>query len=70
MLIGSNLNEFNYFNRSLITPNTMEEVKATLAERYGDENVEKFISLYKAAYPNETNHIACWFSIPILEIGL
>lgn len=54
MLIGSNLNEFNYNNRALITPKTMEEVKATLAERYGAENVDKYISLYKAAYPDET----------------
>jgi para-nitrobenzyl esterase len=54
MLIGCNLNEFTYFNRALITPKTMEDVKASLAERYGAENVDKYISLYKEAYPNET----------------
>ena len=52
MLIGSNLNEFNYNNRTLITPKTMEEVKSTLAQRYGAENADKYISLYKAAYPD------------------
>jgi para-nitrobenzyl esterase len=51
MLIGSNLNEFTYNNRVLITPKTIEEVKATLTQRYGAENVEKYISLFKAAYP-------------------
>ncbi|MBN2174209.1 MAG: carboxylesterase/lipase family protein [Bacteroidales bacterium] len=54
MLIGCNLNEFNYYNRALITPKTMAEVKASIAERYGAENVDKYISLYKEAYPNET----------------
>lgn len=54
MLIGSNLNEFAYYNRALITPKTMDEVRATLVQRYGVENVDEFISLYKAAYPNET----------------
>lgn len=54
MLIGSNLNEFNYNNRALITPKTLDEVKATIAQRYGAENVNKYISLYKAAYPDET----------------
>ena len=54
MLIGCNLNEFNYNNRALITPKTLDEVKATIAERYGAENVDKYISLYKAAYPDKT----------------
>ena len=53
MLIGCNLNEFNYYNRALITPKSMDEVKATLAERYGAENVDEYISLYKDAYPND-----------------
>ncbi|HYQ58596.1 MAG TPA: carboxylesterase family protein [Draconibacterium sp.] len=53
MLIGSNLNEFAYYNRALITPKSMEEVRSTLAQRYGAENVDEFISLFKAAYPDE-----------------
>lgn len=51
LLIGTNLNEFNYNNRVIITPQTMEQVKATLAKRYSAENVEKYIALYKEAYP-------------------
>lgn len=59
MLIGTDLNEFTYFNRQIITPMTMDEVKATLAERYGSGNVEKYISLFQKAYPNdkEPQHI-------------
>lgn len=53
MLIGCNINEFTYNNRALITPKTIEEVRATIAERYGAENVDKYIALYKKAYPNE-----------------
>lgn len=54
MLIGTDLNEFTYNNRALIAPKSMEEVRATLADRYGAENVDKYISLFKAAYPDET----------------
>ncbi|MBN2174211.1 MAG: carboxylesterase/lipase family protein [Bacteroidales bacterium] len=53
MLIGSNLNEFGYSNRQLITPKTMDEVKATLAQRYGAENVVKYIAAYQEAYPDD-----------------
>ncbi|WP_375325211.1 carboxylesterase/lipase family protein [Flagellimonas sp. GZD32] len=53
MLIGSNRNEFGYTNRKLITPLTMAEVKATLTDRYGAENAEKYIAAYQEAYPNE-----------------
>jgi para-nitrobenzyl esterase len=53
MLIGSNLNEFGYNNRAIITPQTMEQVKATLTQRYGAENAEKYIAAYKEAYPND-----------------
>ncbi|HYQ58601.1 MAG TPA: carboxylesterase family protein, partial [Draconibacterium sp.] len=52
MLIGSNLNERTYRNRQLITPKSMEEVRATLAERYGAENVDKYIELHRSSYPN------------------
>lgn len=59
MVIGSNLNEFGYSNRQLITPKTMEEVKATLTERYGAENADEYIAAYQEAYPNnkEPQHI-------------
>lgn len=53
MLIGSNLNESGYRNRQLITPQTMDQVKATLTERYGSENADKYIAAYKKAYPND-----------------
>jgi para-nitrobenzyl esterase len=53
MLIGTNLNEFTYNNRAIITPQTMEQVKEALTRRYGAENVERFIALYKEAYPND-----------------
>jgi para-nitrobenzyl esterase len=51
MMMGTNLNEFTYNDRALITPQTMEQVRATLAERYGEENVDKYIELYNEAYP-------------------
>lgn len=54
MMIGSNLNEFGYQNRQLITPQTMEQVTATLTERYGAENAEKYIKAFQEAYPNDT----------------
>lgn len=59
MLIGSNLHEFGYNNRAIITPKTMEEVTATLTERYGAENAEKYIKAYKEAYPfdDQPQHI-------------
>ena len=53
MLIGTNLNEFTYNNRVIITPQTIEQVKATLTRRYGAEKVDQYIALYKEAYPND-----------------
>ncbi len=53
LLIGTNLNEFNYSNRVIITPQSIEQVKATLAKRYSAENAEKYIALYKEAYPGD-----------------
>lgn len=53
MLIGSNLNEFGFRNRQLITPKTMEEVKAALTERYGAENADSYIAAYQQAYPDD-----------------
>ena len=53
MLIGSNLNEFGYNNRAIITPQTMQQVKATLTERYGAENAGKYIEAYQKAYPKD-----------------
>jgi len=53
MLIGTNLNEFTYNNRAIIIPQKMEEVKAAIAKRYGAESVEKYIALYKEAYPSD-----------------
>ncbi|MGE5518484.1 MAG: hypothetical protein ACM3VS_01070 [Candidatus Dadabacteria bacterium] len=47
-----NLNKFTYNNRVIITPQSPGQVKATLARRYGAENVEKFTGLYKEANPN------------------
>ena len=59
MLIGSNLHEFGYNNRAIITPQTMDQVKATLTQRYGAENADKYIAAYKQAYPedNPPQHI-------------
>ncbi len=53
LLVGSNLNEFSYSNRRIITPKTMDEVRATLTQRYGAENAEKYLAAYKAAYPKD-----------------
>ncbi len=53
MIIGSNLNEFGYANRAIITPQSMEQVRATLTERYGAENAEKYIQAYHEAYPDD-----------------
>ncbi|WNH09217.1 carboxylesterase family protein [Thalassobellus suaedae] len=54
MLIGSDLNEFTYFNRNLITPKSLNQVKEIIGEKFGAENVDKYISLYKKAYPEST----------------
>lgn len=53
MLIGTNLNEFTYNNRAIITTQPIEQVKATLEKRYGAENVDKYIALYKEGYPGD-----------------
>ena len=53
MLIGTDLNEFTYNNRAIITPQSTEQVKAALTKRYGADNVEKVMALYKEAYPND-----------------
>ncbi len=53
MIIGSNLNEFGYGNRAIITPKTLDQVKTTLTERYGEANAEKYIAAYKQAYPDD-----------------
>jgi para-nitrobenzyl esterase len=53
MMIGSNLNEFTYNNRAIITPLSMDEVRATLAERYGADNVDPYIAAYREAYPDD-----------------
>lgn len=53
LLIGTNLNEFTYNNRAIINPQTIEQVRSTLAKQYSTENVEKYIALYKEAYPGD-----------------
>ncbi len=53
MLIGSNLNEFGYNNRAIITPKTMEQVTSALTERYDAENAGKYLAAYKEAYPKD-----------------
>ncbi len=53
LLVGSDLNEFTYSNRAIITPQTMEQVKETLVKRFGEENADKYISLYNKAYPED-----------------
>jgi para-nitrobenzyl esterase len=53
MIIGTNLNESGYRDRALITPLTMDSVKATLTARYGAENADKYIKAYQEAYPND-----------------
>lgn len=59
LLVGSNLNEFTYQNRAIITPRSMNEVKSRLAKSFGDQNSDKLIGLYNKAYPNdeEPQHI-------------
>lgn len=54
MLIGSNLNEWTYRNRQLITPQTMEQVRAALLNRYGTENVDKYIDAFQKTYPDKS----------------
>ncbi|HYQ59237.1 MAG TPA: carboxylesterase family protein [Draconibacterium sp.] len=53
VLVGSNLNEFTYFNRGIITPQSMERVRSRLAQSFGSENVEKFINLYNEVFPDD-----------------
>jgi len=53
MLIGSNKNEFSFTNRQIITPKTMEEVKATLSKRYDEKSANTYIAAYQEAYPND-----------------
>ncbi|HYQ59249.1 MAG TPA: carboxylesterase family protein [Draconibacterium sp.] len=52
MIIGSNLNEWTFRNEQLVTPKSMEEVRSTLASRYGEKNVDKYIELHRSVYPN------------------
>jgi para-nitrobenzyl esterase len=63
MIIGSNLYETGARNRQLITPQTMEQVKATLTKRYGAENTDEYIAAYKEAYPDDDQpqHIPATF---------
>lgn len=63
MIIGSNLNERGSHNRMLVTPQTMDQVRAKLTERYGVDNAEKYIAAYKKAYPNDNQpqHILTTF---------
>jgi para-nitrobenzyl esterase len=53
MLIGTDLNEFTYNNRAIITPQTVEQVKEAIAKRYGAERVDQYMAFYKEAYPND-----------------
>jgi len=54
MIVGTNLHEFAYINRQITTPQTMDQVKATLTDRYGAENADKYIELYQEVYPGES----------------
>jgi len=53
ILVGTNLNEFTYSDRAIITPKSMEEVKLKLSVKYGSENADKIINLYQKAYPED-----------------
>jgi para-nitrobenzyl esterase len=53
VLLGSNLNEFTYPNRAIITQKSMDEVKSRLVKLYGNEGAEEFITLYNEVFPNE-----------------
>ncbi len=49
MLIGTNFNEFTFDINMNLTP---DEVKAKLVERMGKDKAEKYIEVFKKAYPN------------------
>ncbi|WP_375325210.1 carboxylesterase/lipase family protein [Flagellimonas sp. GZD32] len=65
LLVGSNLNEFTYHNRAIITQKSMQEVKARLTNTFGEKDSQKLIDLYKKAYPNdeEPQHILTFDSM-------
>lgn len=48
MLIGSNLNEFTYTNNIEVS---MDEAKASLTQRMGEEKAAEFISEFNKVYP-------------------
>ena len=50
MLIGSNLNEFCYTNN---IPLTMDEVKARLLPRLGEEKFEQYVKDFESVYPGQ-----------------
>ena len=50
MLIGSNLNEFCYTNN---VPVTMEQVKARLLPRLGEEKFDQFVKDFETVYPGQ-----------------
>ena len=50
MLIGSNLNEFCYTNN---IPLTMDEVKARLLPRLGEEKFEQYVKDFEIVYPGQ-----------------
>ena len=50
MLIGSNLNEFCYTND---VPVTMDEVKARLLPRLGEERFNQFVRDFESVYPGQ-----------------
>ncbi|WP_375325208.1 carboxylesterase/lipase family protein [Flagellimonas sp. GZD32] len=53
IIIGTDLHEFNYYDRAIITPKTLDEVKVEIAKRYGEENVDNYIEMYRKAYPDQ-----------------
>ncbi|MBR5735199.1 MAG: carboxylesterase/lipase family protein [Bacteroidales bacterium] len=50
MLIGSNLNEFCYTNN---IPLTMDEVRARLLPRLGEERLQQYIEDFESVYPGQ-----------------
>jgi para-nitrobenzyl esterase len=50
MLIGSNLNEFCYTND---VPLTMDQVRATLLPRLGEEKFQSFVEDFESVYPGQ-----------------
>ena len=50
MLIGSNLNEFTYTNNVVLT---MDQVKARLAPRLGEERFQQYVKDFETVYPNQ-----------------